>query len=116
MDAGQDFHERRLASPVLSHQGVHLTCPEIEIHTSDRVDPGEVFVDAAHLEQQAVCHPSLLGCPVGQVDAASAPGVTSLRLSQLHGNSMERIRVDEGHQTDRTPPGVSVNQLDPSGL
>jgi hypothetical protein len=44
------------AMGAMRQRGVVMDSPEIEVHTSNRMDPGKVLVDLTHLEERAVCH------------------------------------------------------------
>ncbi len=59
LDAGEDLHERRLAGPVLAHQGVDLARREVEIDRPQRVNAREPLVDPPHGEHLLSRHP----CP-----------------------------------------------------
>ena len=50
VEAVEDVHQRRLAGPVLSEEGVHLTSAEIEVDVVVREDPGKALGDPLQLE------------------------------------------------------------------
>ena len=61
----QDLHERRLARPVFTHQGVHLASPDAKGHVIQRLHSGKFLRDMVHL-QNVIFHvckrlPSFLG-------------------------------------------------------
>ena len=50
VDAGENFHQGGLARPILSHQGHHFSGPHLQVRVVQRVDAGEVFLDAVHFK------------------------------------------------------------------
>ena len=50
VDAGQDFHERRLAGAVRAEQRHHLARRDRQVHIVEHGDAAERFADAAHFK------------------------------------------------------------------
>ena len=59
VNAGETFHQRRLARAVLADQHMNLAAQQIEIHVLQRLDAGKVFADAPHF-QYSLAHVKLL--------------------------------------------------------
>ncbi len=53
--AGEDFHQRRLAGPVLSEDRVHLAAPQVEVNVLQRCDAAIVLSNASHLQERKLC-------------------------------------------------------------
>ncbi len=51
VDAGEDLHQRRLASAVLTDQRVHLSGAQLEPGIPQRLHAGEGLVDALHPDE-----------------------------------------------------------------
>ena len=56
VDAGQDFHERRFAGPVLADEGQHLAGVDGQRHAVEGLNAGEVLADVADFEEGRCCH------------------------------------------------------------
>ena len=52
LHAEEDLHQGRFTSPVFAHQGVDFSCPEVKIHSLQRLDARKRFDDAFQLEKQ----------------------------------------------------------------
>ena len=48
VNAGENLHQGGLARPVFSHQGHYLSGAHLKMRVVQRVDAGEVFLDAVH--------------------------------------------------------------------
>jgi hypothetical protein len=48
VEAAQNFHESRLASPILTDQSMNFAFEEIKIDTSKSFDSGKFFFDIQH--------------------------------------------------------------------
>ena len=56
VDAGQDFHERRFAGPVLADEGQHLVGVDGQRHAVEGLNAREVLADVADFEEGRCCH------------------------------------------------------------
>ena len=52
LHAEEDLHQGRFTSPVFAHQGVDFSCPEVKIHSLQRLDARKRLDDAFQLEKQ----------------------------------------------------------------
>lgn len=52
VNARQHLHQGRLASTVLTHQGVHLSGTQLEVGTIEDVHSGESLDDAGHADER----------------------------------------------------------------
>ena len=52
VDAGEDFHQRRLAGAVLAHQRVDFAGPQVEADVGKRGDAAEILADAGRRQQR----------------------------------------------------------------
>src|SRR6516162_8930187 len=52
VDAGEDFHQRRFAGPVLAHQGMNLARLQFKAHAVQRPHAGEGLADILDRDQR----------------------------------------------------------------
>jgi hypothetical protein len=51
VDSGQRLDQGGLTGAVLAQQAVHLSCADLQVHSTERTDGAESLLDPAHLQQ-----------------------------------------------------------------